>query len=111
MRTSQHLTTSLKISLVLFLLGVWADGSGELRHRDAVASDSTQTSAIDGISITPDNQILVELMPEDTTPANLFDLNGRTLVFTPDGSGPSIRGRSRPLSGKRTSARRSWMEP
>ena len=66
---------------------MWADGSGGLRHRDAVASDSTQTSAIDGISITPDNQILVELMPEDTTPANLFDLNGRTLVFTPDGRG------------------------
>ena len=39
------------------------------------------------MSTTPDNQILVELAPEDTGPANLFDLNGRTLVFTPEGHG------------------------
>ena len=39
----------------------------------AVSSDaSAQTRAI---STTPYNQILVELAPEDTTPANLFDLN------------------------------------
>ena len=54
---------------------------------NAFAADATRTSAIDGISITPDNQILVELMPEDTASANLFDLNGRTLVFTPNGQG------------------------
>ena len=29
----------------------------------------------------------MELAPGDTAPANLFDLNGRTLVFTPDGHG------------------------
>ncbi len=40
-----------------------------------------------GVSITPDNQILVELAPDDTGPANLFDLSGRTVVFTPDGHG------------------------
>ncbi len=39
------------------------------------------------LSITSEDQILVELAPEDTSPANLFDLNGRTLVFTPDGDG------------------------
>ena len=39
------------------------------------------------IATTADNQILVELTPEDTTPANPFDLDGRTLVFTPDGDG------------------------
>ena len=87
MRTSHLFATGLKVGLILFLLGVWADGSGGLRHRDAVASDSTQASATDGISITPDNQILVELTPDDTASANLFDLNGRTLVFTPDGAG------------------------
>ena len=37
--------------------------------------------------VTGNGQILVELAPEDTTAANLFDLNGRTLVFTPDGRG------------------------
>ena len=31
------------------------------------------------------------MKPEDTTPANLFDLNGRTLVFRPDGSGGYLR--------------------
>ena len=63
----------------------------------AQAGDSMQTSAIDGISITPDNQILVELTPDDTASANLFDLNGRTLVFTPDGEGGYSR-EVRPLA-------------
>ena len=40
-----------------------------------------------GISVTSENQILVELMPEDLEPANLLDLAGRTLIFTPDGQG------------------------
>ena len=40
-----------------------------------------------GVSTTAENQILVELAPDDTSPANPLDLNGRTLVFTPDGWG------------------------
>ncbi len=44
-----------------------------------------------GVSITAENQILVELASDDTSPANPFDLNGRTLVFTPDGSGGYAR--------------------
>ena len=75
--------SAFKLSLVLFLLGAWVAAI----PLDVVAADSTQTRALDGISITPNNQILVELMPEDTASANLFDLNGRTLVFTPDGWG------------------------
>ena len=47
----------------------------------------TRPSAVNGISTTVDNRILVELQPEDTQPANHFDLNGMTLVFTPDGRG------------------------
>lgn len=39
------------------------------------------------ISVTDDDRILVELAPGDTTPGNPFDLNGKSLVFTPDGSG------------------------
>ena len=73
-----------KLSLILFLLSAGVEtATGD----SASSMPSTRTSAIDGISITPYNQILVELMPEDTTPANLFDLNGRTLVFTPDRQG------------------------
>ena len=44
-------------------------------------------SAVNGVSTTVDNQILVELLPGDTTEPNPFDLNGLTLVFTPDGQG------------------------
>ena len=48
---------------------------------------SAQVAGPGGVSTTPDNQILVELAPADTTAANLFDLNGLTLAFTPDGQG------------------------
>ena len=40
-----------------------------------------------GISVTDRGQILVELTRGDIVPANLLDLAGRTLVFTPDGRG------------------------
>ena len=46
-----------------------------------------QTSAINEILVTADNQILVELAPDEASRPNLFDLNGHTLVFTPDGTG------------------------
>ena len=82
-QVSQTISASFKLSLILSLLGALVAAT----PLNTVATDSARTSAIDGISITPDNQILVELMPEDTTPANLFDLNGRTLIFTPDGQG------------------------
>ena len=44
-----------------------------------------------GVSTTVDNQILVELFPEDTTEPNPFDLDGLTLLFTPDGEGGYAR--------------------
>jgi len=53
---------------------------------DAPRSEASPTSS-GKISTTSNNQIVVELAPEDTTAANLFDLDGRTLVFRPDGSG------------------------
>ena len=52
----------------------------------AFASDADSIEG-SGISVSPDDRILVELKPEDSTPASLFDLNRRTLKFTPDGSG------------------------
>jgi hypothetical protein len=42
-----------------------------------------------GISVTSENQILLELMSEDLDPANPLDLAGRTLMFTPAGGGYS----------------------
>ena len=44
-----------------------------------------------GVSVTSENQILVELEPSDVVPANPFDLAGRALVFTPDGRGGYAR--------------------
>ena len=53
-----------------------------------VRSTTVGSSAAAGqISTTVNNQIIVELTAADTTPANPFDLDGRTLVFTPDGHG------------------------
>ena len=40
-----------------------------------------------GVSVTSEDQILVELEAADVVPANPFDLAGRTLVFAPDGRG------------------------
>ena len=54
---------------------------------DALPARSTQTSPINEIWVTADNQILVELAPDEASRPHLFDLNGRTLVFTPDGRG------------------------
>ena len=42
-----------------------------------------------GISVTAENQILLELMSEDVVSANPLDLAGRTLMFTPAGGGYS----------------------
>ncbi|MDE2757196.1 MAG: Ig-like domain-containing protein, partial [Acidobacteriota bacterium] len=46
-----------------------------------------QTRAVGRVWVTADDQILVELAPDEANRPNLFDLNGRTLVFTPDGAG------------------------
>ena len=59
--------------------------------------DSGASNQSGRVWTTPDNQILVELGHEDTAAANLFDLNGRSLVFTPDGDGRYTRA-VRPLA-------------
>lgn len=51
----------------------------------AVAPDDLRSAG--AISVTDDDRILVEFAPGGTTPGNPFDLNGKSLVFTPDGSG------------------------
>ena len=64
-------------------------GSRPLQRR--TRADATRAARSGGLSTTPDNQIILELKPEDTTPPNLFDLDGRTLVFRPDGRGGYLR--------------------
>ena len=63
------------------------DDPGSRPVRRTMRADSVLNTLSGRISTTPDNQILVELAPDDIVPASLFDLNGRTLVFTPDGRG------------------------
>ena len=59
-----------------------AAGQGE-----AIAFDFTHSNPVKEIWVTADNQILVELAPDEANRPNLFDLNGRSVVFTPDGAG------------------------
>ena len=47
-----------------------------------------------GIALTLENQILLDLMPEDIVPAQLLDLAGGAVVFTPAGSGYSREARA-----------------
>ena len=72
----------------------WSEG---VAGASEAAEDSMQTGAIQGISTTVDDQILVEVSAEDSYAPHPFDLNGRTLVFTPDGRGGYSRS-VRPLA-------------
>lgn len=51
------------------------------------SGSAAQPTRSRGVSTTPEHQIVVELAPEDTSAANLFDLNGLTLAFAPNGQG------------------------
>ena len=66
---------------------VTAGGAHSRPVQRSAGTDSAPSGATGQISTTANNQIIFELAPDDTTPANLFDLNRRTLVFTPDGRG------------------------
>ncbi len=68
----------------------------ELADDDAVRV----ASASRGLRTTADNQIVLELSRNDLTGANLFDLRGRTVVFTPDGQGGYLRS-VRPVAWER----------
>ena len=70
-----------------FRLTVTDDDGATASDDTTVYSGGNTDERGNGISTTGDNQILVELLPEDTTAPNPFDLNGLTLVFTPDGQG------------------------
>ena len=53
--------------------------------------DPEPPNSADGVWTTEDGRIVLELGTDDTTPENLFDLNDRTLLFTPDGEGGYAR--------------------
>ena len=63
------------------------EDAGSRPLRPVSWADPARADGSGGVSTTPDNQILFELAPQDTTAANLFDLSGRTLILTPDGQG------------------------
>ena len=97
-------TSACTFGLALVTSGSSAQTSHAVEHPAAAVGGASPglarppvrpVSRLDGasgqISTTADNQILVELTPEDAAPAHLFDLNGRTLIFTPDGSGGYAR--------------------
>lgn len=44
-----------------------------------------------GVSVTSENQIIIELQPSDVEPANPLDLSSRTVVFTPNADGEYSR--------------------
>ena len=60
---------------------------GDLVNDGPVRVDSASRT----VRTTTDNQIILKLAPSDITDANLFDLSGRTVVFTPDGQGGYFR--------------------
>lgn len=78
-------------------LGDWiefdlAGATARAEHHSELARDLAWRGArreapntADGLWTTEDGRIVVELRPDEVTAANLFDLNGKTLVFTPDG--------------------------
>ncbi|MYA08291.1 MAG: hypothetical protein F4172_10140 [Holophagales bacterium] len=55
----------------------------EMANDDAIRVASASRT----LRTTADHQIVLELSRNDLTDANLFDLRGRTVVFTPDGQG------------------------
>jgi len=59
----------------------------ELANDEAIRVASASRS----LRTTTDNQIVLELSRNDLTDSNLFDLRGRTVVFTPDGQGGYLR--------------------
>jgi len=63
------------------------EGSGSPPLQRKTWADAPRAARSGGISTTPDNQILLELASGDTADPNPVDLEGRTLVFTPDGHG------------------------
>ncbi len=63
------------------------DGDGVLNSQDAFPRDRTRSRPERGISATVGGQVLVSLAPDELGPSNLFDLNGKSVTFTPDMAG------------------------
>ena len=65
--------------------------SGLVRDLAWRSAEREAPNTADGLWTTEDGRIVLELQPDDATTGNLFDLNGRTLVLTPDGEGGYLR--------------------
>lgn len=58
---------------------------------EAVPDAPGSVVAVEGVTVTEDGRLLVELTPDAMAPGNPFDLDGKTLTFTPNGSGAYSR--------------------
>ncbi len=63
------------------------DGDGVANAGDAFPLDPTRSEPEQGISTTLNGQVLVEITPDELGPSNLFDLEGKSITFTPDAAG------------------------
>ena len=67
-----------------------ADGDGVVDSQDAFPTDASRQTALHGISTTVNGQVILQL-GDELPPDNLFDLEGRSVLFTPDGAGRFAR--------------------
>ena len=67
-----------------------ADGDGVVDSQDAFPTDASRQTALRGISTTVNGQVILQL-GDELPPDNLFDLEGRSVLFTPDGAGRFAR--------------------
>ena len=65
------------------------DGDGVVDSQDAFPTDPLLQAPLRGLSTTNDGQIIVQLA--DPGPSNLFDLDRRSILLTPDGAGAYAR--------------------
>jgi len=89
--------TGLIISCLLFLCCFHSQGQVKLgygagkaqpdvidKQDRVVRLDTAQQAQVGAATVSSLDQVIIELGPDDFVPGNLFDLEGKTLRFTPD---------------------------
>ena len=78
---------SFFISILLFLFSVHSQGEVQVDTQQGPSRSYDRNQALVGAGTVTslDQGIILELGPDDFSPGNLFDLEGKTLRFKPDG--------------------------